>query len=91
MIVLVAYDISNDRTRATFHEFLKEYGLNTQKSVFECDVDEQAIRDILARAASLVDEETDSVRLYRICAACARRTVISGQGIKVTNLDYTVL
>lgn len=91
MIVLIAYDISSDRARAKFHKFLKEYGLNTQKSVFECDVDEQAIRDIKARAASLIDENSDSVRLYRICSSCARKTVISGQGIKVTNLDYTVL
>ena len=91
MIVLVAYDISKDRTRAKFHAFLKEYGLNTQKSVFECEVDEQAIRDIEAKASSLIDEDSDSVRIYRICSFCARRTVISGQGIKVTNLDYTVL
>lgn len=91
MIVLVTYDISSDRSRTAFHKFLKEYGLNTQKSVFEFDVDEQAIRDIMARADSLIDEDSDSVRIYRICASCTRKTVISGQGIKVTNLDFTVL
>ena len=91
MIVLITYDISKDETRDKFHNFLKEYGLNTQKSVFECDIDNMAIRDIKDKARSLIDFETDSVRFYRICEHCSRKTEISGQGLRVTNLDYLVV
>jgi CRISPR-associated protein Cas2 len=90
MIALVVYDISDHGARARFHRFLKEFGLNTQKSVFECEVDETAIREIKVSASSLIDPETDSVRIYRVCGNCVQKTEISGQGIKVTDLDLMV-
>ncbi|MBP9021489.1 MAG: CRISPR-associated endonuclease Cas2, partial [Syntrophobacterales bacterium] len=33
MIVLVTYDITDPKRLQNLHKFLKEYGLNTQKSV----------------------------------------------------------
>jgi CRISPR-associated protein Cas2 len=91
MIALVAYDISRNSARTRLHKYLKEFGLNTQKSVFECDVDEQAVRRILSRARELMDEETDSLRVYMVCAGCVRKVQISGQGIKVTQLEYAIV
>ena len=46
MIVLITYDITDPTRLRKLHGFLKEYGLNTQKSVFECGIDDVAIKAI---------------------------------------------
>lgn len=91
MIVLVTYDISSNRTRGHFHKFLKEFGLNTQKSVFECELDGEGFRHLVATATALIDKSTDSVRFYRVCAGCQRKVSISGLGLKVTQLDFLIV
>lgn len=91
MHVLISYDISKNRTRQRFHRFLKEFGLNTQKSVFECDLDDKGITRILAEARSSLDPATDKLRLYRICVACQRKVVVSGLGLKVVQLDFMIV
>lgn len=88
--MLISYDISKNRTRARFHKFLKEFGLNTQKSVFECDLDDAGIVRVLAEARSELDTTTDTLRLYRICARCQRKVTVSGLGLKVVQLDYLI-
>ena len=35
MIVLITYDITSPKRLIKLHDFLKDFGLNTQKSVFE--------------------------------------------------------
>lgn len=91
MHVLVSYDISSNKTRARFHTFLKEFGLNTQKSVFECDLDDQGIAKVLQEARDQLDPATDNLRLYRICVTCQRKVVISGLGLKVVQLDFMII
>jgi CRISPR-associated protein Cas2 len=91
MIVLLTYDISSHKARRVFHRFLKEFGLNTQKSVFECDLDPDGIREIVTRARALINPGTDSVRMYRLCAACLRNVRVSGRGIRIAVLDYMII
>lgn len=91
MITLVTYDITDSKTRDDLRKFLKEFGLRTQKSVFECDIDEIAIKQIREYCRVNLDFHVDSVRIYRICNSCIRKVLISGQGLKVTQLDYMVL
>lgn len=91
MIILVTYDIVDDRTRARVHRFLKEFGLNTQKSVFECPVDAEAIGRIREFCHHVLDPEEDSVRIYRICSRCAQQVAVSGLGLVLTRLDYAVV
>jgi CRISPR-associated protein Cas2 len=91
MLAVIAYDISSNRQRGRLHRFLKEFGLNTQKSVFECEVDAAGLARIAAEARQLIDPETDSFRIYRLCAGCQRKVAVSGQGIKVVSLDFAVI
>jgi CRISPR-associated protein Cas2 len=91
MIVLIAYDISSNKKRGRLHKFLKEFGLNTQKSVFECELDKEGLAHIASFAGKLIDPDTDSVRMYRICAGCMRKVRISGQGIKITQMDFMIV
>lgn len=91
MITLITYDITKPKRLNALRKFLKEFGLRTQKSVFECDIDEEAIRIIRAYCKGQLDLDKDSVRIYRICSRCINRVIISGQGLKVTQLDYLIV
>jgi CRISPR-associated protein Cas2 len=91
MIILLTYDISDNKTRTRLHKFLKEFGLNTQKSVFECDVDDIGLKKIRRYVVENLDPENDSVRIYKVCSRCIRKVIISGQGIKITQLDYAII
>lgn len=90
MITLVTYDITDPRRLVKLHKFLKEFGLNTQKSVFECDIDNQALKRIRAYCRDNLDLQRDAIRIYKICDHCMRKVKISGRGIRVTCLDYII-
>ncbi len=91
MIALITYDITEPKRLNDLRGFLKEFGLRTQKSVFECDIDGPAIRRIRAHCRDKLDLDTDSVRIYKICDRCIGKVLISGQGLKISRLDYMIL
>ncbi|MBU1055690.1 MAG: CRISPR-associated endonuclease Cas2 [Proteobacteria bacterium] len=91
MIVLVTYDITNPKRLVRLHKFLKEFGLNTQKSVFECDIDAEGLKKIRHYCKEKLDLSSDSVRIYKICSGCLKKVVLSGIGLKVTQLEYMVI
>jgi CRISPR-associated protein Cas2 len=73
------------------HKFLKEFGINTQKSVFECDIDDTALKRIRKYCKDNLDLSSDAFRIYKICSRCIKKVGISGQGLKITQLDYVVI
>ncbi len=91
MIALVTYDITDPKRLNNLHKYLKEFGLNTQKSVFECDIDADGIRQIRIYCKDYLDIYSDSVRIYKICSRCINKVIVSGQGLKVTQLDYMIV
>jgi len=91
MITLVTYDITEPKRLNDLRKFLKEFGLRTQYSVFKCDIDDIALKRIRAYWRDNLDLGKDSVRIYKICNRCMDKVVISGTGLKVTQLDYMVV
>lgn len=91
MIVLITYDITDPKRLKKIHAFLKEFGFNTQKSVFECDIDDVALKTIRRYCKYNLDLSSDSVRIYKICSRCIKKVIISGLGLKITQLDYLVV
>lgn len=91
MTTVVIYDIVDNRTRARFHKFLKELGINAQRSVFECRLDRVELAALRRYCRENLDLAADSVRIYRICARCYAKAGIQGQGISLPNLDWQVL
>ena len=79
MLVVVAYDIPNDRRRTKLARLLTDFGTRVQYSVFECRLDEvDRFEKMLSRVRKLIDTEEDRVRFYRLCAACEDRVLIEG-------------
>lgn len=91
MITMITYDITDPRRLTRLHKFLREFGLNTQKSVFECDIDDTALKQLRAYCRDNLDITADSVRIYKICNHCISKVILSGKGIKVTRFEYMIL
>ncbi|KAF0155742.1 MAG: cytoplasmic protein [Syntrophaceae bacterium] len=91
MITLITYDITDPKRLNNLRGFLKEFGLRTQKSVFECDIDDIALKRIRAYCRENLDIAKDSVRIYKLCNRCINKVVLSGTGLKVTQLDYMIV
>ena len=91
MITFLTYDITDPKRLVRTHKFLKEFGINTQKSVFECDIDEIALKGIRRYCRDNLDLESDAVRIYKICSLCMNKVSLSGVGLKITQLDYAVI
>lgn len=76
MVYIVAYDISNHRTRARVARYLEKRGLRLQKSVFTLSVTQYAIKQIKKELAELVKQE-GSIMIFRQCKGCQRLAIQS--------------
>lgn len=65
MYVIVAYDIRNDKKRAKLAKNLLQFGIRTQKSVFECEVNKKELA-IIKKIAAKFSDDNDLVTLYEI-------------------------
>ncbi len=83
MYVIVSYDIVLDRRRRRIHQALGGYLAHVQKSVFEGELPESRYPKLLALLAREMDQEVDSVRVYRICERCRPATEVLGVGVYV--------
>ncbi len=91
MHVLIAYDISDTKVRKKFFTYLKEKGMHSQKSVFECDLEPEEIESVRNYAADLPLQERDSIVLYPLCKHCSSKATILGQGIHFETTDWMVI
>lgn len=83
MYLVVAYDIAENRKRRKLHKALKALVDPVQKSVFEGDLEDGSLADLLKTIEGAIDAETDTVRVYRLCARCQPVTEVLGNGVVV--------
>lgn len=79
MFWLVCYDIADARRLRRIAREMQSVGERVQKSVFECELDARARRELEARVAALLDARCDSVRFYRLCEGCRRARTACGK------------
>jgi CRISPR-associated protein Cas2 len=79
---VIAYDVADDDRRARLAHLLESRGLRVQWSVFEVVAAADGMATLLreARAPDLFDPTTDSLRCYRVCAACQGQAIAFGVG-----------
>lgn len=83
MVVIVCYDIKTDspggpaRLRKVALT-CERYGTRVQNSVFELDVTPADLSKLKIELASLVDDEIDSIRIYRLGKNAGPRTTVIG-------------
>ncbi len=80
MLILVTYDISDDRRLRRVAKISEGYGRRVQKSVFECRLNEAQVVKLKEKLATVMDLEIDSVRFYRLCNRCQGTIEVFGTG-----------
>ncbi len=87
MLYLVVYDIAHDQIRARLADVVAAYGRRVQESVFECELDPEALAELTERLKKVLQRpEHGQVRLYRVCDRCRSASFGLGQ-IKTVDAD----
>lgn len=72
-MVLISYDISDDKKRARFNKYIRKFGVRLQYSVYQIDNSERILQNILDdlnnRYLKIFDEK-DSVYIFRMNNSC---------------------
>lgn len=81
MFYLISYDISIDQRRLKVAHLLEGYGQRVLESVFECDLEPTAYRQLRQKLSRLIKtDEGDRLRIYHICNTCRCQIEVIGEG-----------
>ncbi|MCD6220434.1 CRISPR-associated endonuclease Cas2, partial [Candidatus Calescamantes bacterium] len=80
MFIVISYDITDDRRRDRIAKTLENYGKRVQYSVFECNLDKPMLEMMIKEVSSIMNEDEDSVRIYRLCEECKGKIKLYGKG-----------
>jgi CRISPR-associated protein Cas2 len=67
-MVVVSYDIADEKRRRKIADTLENFGVRVQASVFECFIDADSFSRLRREVAELILPDDDSVHYYPICA-----------------------
>lgn len=85
-LVLVIYDISENKRRDKLFKILEGYGKSVQKSAFECFINSKQLNEIINKCLVHINKEKDSLRIYKL-SGTSEKIVF---GIDVTIYDKRV-
>lgn len=91
MLVMISYDVVDDKSRLKLMKYLKDYGNRVQKSVFECHLSSQELKEVKTGVELIINKRKDRVRYYRICEGCAEKIEISGWGEVTEDEEFLVI
>ena len=78
MLVLVVYDIPDDKRRLKLSNVLEGYGRRVQYSVFECFISLDEMRKLHRKVKKQVKPAEDNVRFYWLSQEAASRVLTIG-------------
>ncbi len=72
-MVIISYDISDDKLRNRFSKYLEKFGHRIQFSVFEIDNSERMLKSILAEISNDFEKkftQSDSIIILKLSRQC---------------------
>ncbi len=72
-MILISYDISDNKKRARFNKYIRKFGHMVQYSVYEIDNSERILNNIITdinNKFSKTFDETDSVYIFKMSKNC---------------------
>ncbi len=72
-MIVVSYDIANDKLRTKFAKYLSKFGHRIQYSVFEIDNSERMLDNIISDITGRFEkkfEESDSIIIFHMSSKC---------------------
>ena len=77
-MVIVVYDIPNDKRGTKLSKFLEAYGRRVQFSVFECFISLEEMRQLHQKLKKFIVLTEDNVRFYWLFAEAMSMTLTIG-------------
>jgi CRISPR-associated protein Cas2 len=90
MLMVIAYDVVSNRTRARVADLLEDHAVRVQDSVFEARLTRAAAGRLFKRVRCLIDD-TDSLRMYAVTAAGLERSQVAGGAPLPEDGDYWIV
>jgi CRISPR-associated protein Cas2 len=78
MLIVVVYDIADDKRRLKLSNFLEGHGRRVQESVFECFMSLDEMRRLHKKICRRVKPLEDNVRFYWLAADAAAKVLTIG-------------
>lgn len=72
-MIIISYDISNDKKRAKFSKYIRKFGHMLQYSVYEIENSQRILNNILADINNKwikQFDQTDSVYVFKMSSSC---------------------
>jgi len=85
-LILLIYDIVDNKRRYRFVKFVEKFGFRVQKSAFEMIIDEQVYSRLVAGIPRIIEPE-DNVRVYRLPVSGE----VAAWGSKLTEKDEVII
>ena len=70
MLIIISYDIVDDKRRTILAKKLLDFGKRVQYSVFEGDLNNEQIKTMLKKILPYINKKEDSLRIYKLCKNC---------------------
>ena len=86
-IVLVIYDIVDNRKRSKMVKCLESFGVRVQKSAFEAFLTKKKYESLMKRASRIIDKDVDSLRIYLL----ADHTSVRSWGIGDSHFEDVIV
>ncbi len=84
MTYLIAYDITDDNTRARAAAAIQSFGDRIQHSVYLADLEPGTdVPELVTYITEITNPRTDTIRISPQCAACLNGTITIGQAQRV--------
>ena len=77
-MLIISYDISNNKVRTKFSKFLKKYWRRLQYSVFEIKNSERILNIILLEINKVYSKKftvSDSILILSLCGSCSNKII----------------
>ncbi|MFV0440030.1 MAG: CRISPR-associated endonuclease Cas2 [Lachnospirales bacterium] len=82
-LVLLIYDVVDNKQRTKLSKVLEGYGKRVQKSAFECVISANQLKELVTRCLVHIDNSTDSLRVYKLSGSAEINTY--GTDVKIYN------
>jgi CRISPR-associated protein Cas2 len=91
MLIVVSYDIPDNKRREKLRKSLLRFGNPVQYSVFECDLTRRQFEAMERTIRGIMSRDEDNVRCYLFCATCAENAeVFGGKAVAKTKNVYVI-
>lgn len=78
MHLVVCYDLDDDNNRSRLRRALSRWLTRVQYSVFEGDIHPRKLAALQREIQRHMDPGSDTVRIYLLCGACQKSTILLG-------------